>query len=59
MDWETFVDDVTVEPEPEQLRLDYYEGGNWLGVNFPLEPNTNYRVTIPAAAADPYGEYAR
>ncbi|MCA9980405.1 MAG: Ig-like domain-containing protein, partial [Anaerolineales bacterium] len=57
MDWESFVDDITVEPAPnaDDLRLDYYEGNNWLGVRFPLTPQTEYVVTIPATAADPYG----
>lgn len=57
MAWDTFVDDIVIEPAPDvdELRLDYFEGGTWLGLNFPLLPQTAYTVTIPATAADPYG----
>jgi alpha-2-macroglobulin len=57
MAWESFVDEIIIEPTPEpgKLFLDYYPGSTWLGIRFPLAPQTDYLVQIPASAADPYG----
>ncbi len=57
MNWESFADEISVSPAPDADRLfvDYYEGSSWLGVRFPMTPQTDYTVTIPATAADPYG----
>lgn len=56
MDPETLEGRIRIEPEPR--RMNYYFN-EWQGfsmqVDFPLERNTTYRVTIPGDAADPYG----
>lgn len=64
MDPDTLEDRVRIEPQPE--RVNYYyneyidelnpENSNFgLSLDFNLEPNSAYSVTIPADAADPYG----
>ena len=57
MNDETVVDQFIIEPDPGDV--DYFvnewEGGYSVYLDFPLEPNTTYTVTIPATAADPYG----
>jgi uncharacterized protein YfaS (alpha-2-macroglobulin family) len=64
MDFETLDGRLQIDPQPE--KVDYYYN-EWiddfnpeyssfnLNVNFQLEPKTEYTVTIPADAADPYG----
>lgn len=46
---------IRIDPAPR--RADYYfnEYDNTLYVNFPLERNATYRITIPGDAADPFG----
>ena len=57
MDDETIIDQFIIEPDPDDV--DYFvnewEGGYAVYLDFALEPNTTYTVTIPATAADPYG----
>lgn len=55
MDMDTLEDRLLIDPAPE--RVDYYwaDYSNELYVNFSLDRNTTYRVTIPGDAADPYG----
>ena len=57
MNDDTVVDQFIIEPDPGEV--DYFvnewEGGYSVFLDFPLEPNTTYTVTIPATAADPYG----
>ncbi len=52
---ESLVDKVIIEPapDPERVRTDFY--GQSMNIIFPVEPATTYVVTVPASAADPYG----
>jgi len=58
MNDETIIDQFIIEPDPGD-DVDYFvnewEGGYSVFLDFALEPNTTYTVTIPATAADPYG----
>lgn len=55
MDWDTLEDKITILPEPQNLRyfIDTYSNG--VNLDFSYQPDTNYRVIVPASAADPYG----
>lgn len=56
MNIDTLEDKVLIEPAPN--RVNYYFdtwSGFQMSVNFTPERNTTYRITIPATAADPYG----
>lgn len=66
MDWDTLEDKIIIEPAPKNVL--YYPGGNVDYVlndgsdytfssylNFDYERNTQYTVTIPGSAADPFG----
>ena len=57
MDDETIIDQFIIEPAPEDpdYFVNEWEGGYSVYVDFALEPNIDYTVTIPATAADPYG----
>ena len=57
MNDETVVDQFIIEPDPGDVDtfVNEWEGGYSVFVDFPLEPNTTYTVTIPGTAADPYG----
>jgi len=56
MDPDTLEDRLVIEPAPSNPR---YTFDQWNGfsvyVDFPLERSTTYRITVPADAADPYG----
>ncbi|MFW5941797.1 MAG: Ig-like domain-containing protein [Chloroflexota bacterium] len=56
MDPDTIEGRVQISPAPER-EPDYFMGGDsrHLNIAFRLERNTEYQVTIPADAADPYG----
>jgi alpha-2-macroglobulin len=64
MDFETLEDKITIIPEPEEVTYYYnewidefdptYSSFN-LNLDFELQKNTEYIITIPASAADPYG----
>jgi uncharacterized protein YfaS (alpha-2-macroglobulin family) len=53
MDWPSVVKNLTIEPKPSEV----YTGTNQseLYLYFPLKPETDYRITVGAAASDPYG----
>ena len=57
MNDDTVVDQFVIEPAPGDV--DYFvnewEGTYSVSLDFELAPNTTYTVTIPATAADPYG----
>ena len=57
MNDETIIDQFVIEPDPGDVDtfVNEWEGGYSVFLDFPLEPNTTYTVTIPATAADPYG----
>lgn len=55
MDWTTLEDAIIIDPEPSKVRLNYSEGSNWLGISYNMRPSTQYEITIPGTAADPYG----
>lgn len=54
MDWDSIEDQITVEPTPDML--DYrFDGETWMRLEFDLDFTTDYTVTIPATAADIFG----
>lgn len=53
MDPETLENRVTISPAPAEVKYSVY--GQRLGLNFPMELSTEYTITIPGDAADPYG----
>jgi uncharacterized protein YfaS (alpha-2-macroglobulin family) len=55
MDIETVEGQITVEPDPGEISYFYDDFNFSLFADFDLERNTTYRVTVPASAADPYG----
>ena len=56
MDMTTLEDQLIINPEPTgTLRTSFNDFSNELVVDFSLEPETNYNVTVPRTAADPYG----
>lgn len=57
MDDDTVIDQFVIAPDPGDVNyfVNEWEGNYSVFVDFPLEPNTQYTVTIPATAADPYG----
>ncbi|MDX1412747.1 MAG: Ig-like domain-containing protein [Candidatus Promineifilaceae bacterium] len=64
MDFATLEDRIRIDPEPENVRYEYYQ---WIDeispehssfnlyLDFDLERNTDYTITVPGDAADPYG----
>lgn len=56
MDPETLEGRIRIEPEPRRVNYYFNEWQDFsMQVDFPLERNATYRVTIPGDAADPYG----
>ncbi|MFN2106290.1 MAG: Ig-like domain-containing protein, partial [Candidatus Promineifilaceae bacterium] len=64
MDMETLEDRIVISPEPEEVKYDYYEWRDEfdpsnsyfnLNLDFELERNSEYEITIPGDAADIYG----
>ncbi len=64
MDMSTLEDRIRIEPEPEEVGYNYYQwidefnsdNSNFsLYLDLELQRNTDYVVTIPGDAADPYG----
>ncbi|MCA9986715.1 MAG: Ig-like domain-containing protein, partial [Anaerolineales bacterium] len=53
MDFATLEDRIAIEPEPDEVQ--YFEGLANLFIRFDMEPRTEYTVTVPGSAADPYG----
>ncbi|GIL14092.1 MAG: hypothetical protein BroJett038_28120 [Chloroflexota bacterium] len=56
MDTDTLKDKITIEPEPWRAPDFYYS--SWddsYNVNFPVEPSTDYTITIAPGMADQYG----
>lgn len=52
---DTITPTLRVEPEGTRWRAYWYEYEDSLQLSMRLQPNTDYRITIPASAADPYG----
>jgi hypothetical protein len=56
MDMATLEEGITIEPAPEgNINYFFNEANFELYVDFSLERNTDYTITIPASAADPFG----
>ncbi|MEM7115265.1 MAG: Ig-like domain-containing protein [Chloroflexota bacterium] len=56
MDFETLDGRLIIDPPPRVEPNYFYDEFNYqLHVNFALEGNTDYTITIPADVADPYG----
>lgn len=57
MNDETVEDQFIISPEPEEADyfISQWEEGYSVFVDFALEPGVEYTVTVPATAADPYG----
>ena len=57
MNDETVIDQFIIEPAPDNPNyfVNEWEGSYSVFVDFELQPNTTYTVTIPGTAADPYG----
>lgn len=55
MDMDTLDGRILIDPAPPRVAYYWNEYDNSLYLNFPLERNGRYRLTIPATAADPYG----
>ncbi|MDT8305768.1 MAG: Ig-like domain-containing protein, partial [Anaerolineae bacterium] len=53
VDPDTVIDQIVIEPVPADA--DYYVGGKWVSVDFPMERKTTYTVSLPGSVADPYG----
>ncbi|MBI5669953.1 MAG: Ig-like domain-containing protein [Chloroflexi bacterium] len=56
MDVDTLADKITIEPEPWRDPDFYYSDWDYsYSVNFPMEPSTDYTITIAPGMADVYG----
>ncbi|MBZ0290138.1 MAG: Ig-like domain-containing protein, partial [Anaerolineae bacterium] len=56
MDIKTLADKITIEPEPAREPDGYYNDyNNSYTLNFPVDPSTQYTVTIAPGMADVYG----
>lgn len=55
MDIDTLEEQIIIEPAVEVLSYYFDEFNFSLYMDFELERNTTYQVTIPGSAADPYG----
>jgi len=53
MNVDTLEDRVTITPAPDEIRYSFYS--NNMSLSFGMERSTQYTITIPADAADPYG----
>ena len=53
MDWASVEQNLTIEPRPSEVYTSSYE--TQFSLYFTLAPETDYRVTVGAAARDPYG----
>ena len=56
MNPDTLEDRIVIEPQPSNVRYYFNDWDQFsVSVDFALERSTTYRITIPADAADPYG----
>ena len=55
MEWSTVEDRILIEPQPERVRYFFNPFDFSLNLDFNLDRNTQYTITIPGDAADPYG----
>ncbi|MFO7539141.1 MAG: Ig-like domain-containing protein, partial [Chloroflexota bacterium] len=57
MDSTTIEDQIRIDPPPSRVRYFFneFDGRFHVSLDFPLQQSTTYEVTIPASAADPYG----
>jgi alpha-2-macroglobulin len=55
MDLDTLENRVQIEPAPDRVSYYYDEWNNTLHLDFELERNSQYTVTVPGSAADVYG----
>ena len=55
IDWSTVEDRIIIDPEPDRVRYNFFDGEVWLWLNFPMKFNQDYTITIPGDVADPYG----
>jgi hypothetical protein len=53
MDRQSFTGKVHVDPEPEDLSIS--PNGDYLGINFAMQPDTMYTITLDAGVTDVYG----
>lgn len=53
MEWETLEGRLRIEPDPGEVRYFFFD--TQLSVDFELKRDTEYVVTIPGDATDPYG----
>ncbi|MGH2538325.1 MAG: Ig-like domain-containing protein [Candidatus Promineifilaceae bacterium] len=55
MDLATFEGQVQIQPAPEQVRYFFDDRSFNLSLSFELQRNTEYVISVPATAGDPYG----
>ncbi len=55
MDWETVDERIVVEPQPSFVRYNFNEYNNSVTLDFPLELDVEYMVTVPGDVRDVYG----
>ncbi|MEW5988505.1 MAG: Ig-like domain-containing protein, partial [Chloroflexota bacterium] len=55
MNWDTVDGRLVIEPAPEEADYFFDTYSTYLYVDFELERNVEYVVTVPGDAADPYG----
>src|SRR6266508_2212749 len=53
MDWASVEKNLAIEPKPTEVYTSGYDTN--FSVSFPYKPETDYRITVGAAAHDPYG----
>ncbi len=55
MNPDTIDERIIIDPAPERVNYQLSDGGRYTWLEFPLERNSNYTITVPGDVADPYG----
>jgi uncharacterized protein YfaS (alpha-2-macroglobulin family) len=55
MDWDTLDEQIRIEPAPARVRYYFNDYDNSISLSFSYELDAVYTITVPGAAADPYG----
>ena len=54
MNWDTLLDQITVEPAPDSIRYNFF-GQQSMRLEFQVDYETEYVVTVPSSAEDTFG----
>lgn len=55
MNPDTIEDRILIDPAPDRVLYNLSQGGRYTYLDFPLDRNSRYTITVPGDVADPYG----